>query len=89
MYDFESLEKKLRIVLAYFATKLKGEVVDQVGEFIEYGEYGEAYELLCHVAVSENQPIPPNIYEMIVELGQQMKLSNDVWEKLTPLSEHA
>lgn len=87
MHDYESLEKKLRIVLSYFATKLDGKVVDQIREFVDHGEYGEAYELLCHVAASENQPIAPNIYEMIVELGQQMKLSNDVWEKLESLNE--
>ena len=85
MYDYESLEKKLRIVLAYFATQLKGEFVEQITEFIDHNEYGEAYDLLCHTIASENQRMPPNIYEMIVELGQQMKLSNDVWERLKPL----
>jgi hypothetical protein len=87
MYDYESLETKLREVLSYFATKLKGEFVAQIREFIEHREYGEAYELLCHLIASENQRIPPNIFKMIVELGQQMELPNDVWEKLEPLSE--
>jgi hypothetical protein len=88
MYDYESLEKKLRVVLSYFATKLRSELVDEIREFIEHREYGVAYELLCHLITSENQRIPPNIFKMIVELGQQMELPNDVWEKLEPLSEH-
>jgi hypothetical protein len=86
-YDYESLEEKLRTVVSYFATKLNGEFVDQITEFIEHREYGEAYELLCHLVASVNQQIPPNIYEMIVELGRQMELPNDVWEKLKPLAE--
>jgi hypothetical protein len=89
MYDYESVEKKLRIVLAYFATRLTGEFVDQITEFIDHDEYGEAYDLLCHILASENQRMQPDIYAMIVELGQQMKMSNDIWEKLKPLSEHA
>jgi len=87
-YDYKSLEEKLRTVVSYFADKLNGEAVEQIKEFIEHGEYGEAYELLCHVVASAKQQIPADVYEIIMELGRQMELPNEIWEKIKPLRQH-
>ena len=50
-----------------------------------HAEYGEAYDILCHLVAHEQIAITPEIYELIVELGKQMKLGEDVWTSIAPL----
>ena len=87
MYDYKAVEEKLNRVISHFALQLGDEGVTEVSDFISYGEYGEAFDLLCHILAQKRLPIPPDIYELLVGLGKQMELEASVWRQLEPLAE--
>lgn len=86
MYDYKSLEKKLKLAVSYVAPRLKEEDLKEINELIDHhAEYGLAYEMLSHLIAQEQIAITPEVYELIAELGKQMNFGEDVWNKLAPL----
>lgn len=82
MYDYKLLEKKLEDLSAYFADKLPEQDLSDVKEYVHYGEYGLAYEVLCYAIAKQNQKVSQEIYEDIVNLGKSMNIEKDTWTQL-------
>lgn len=88
MYDYATLEKKLKEVISHVGARIKPQEIDEINELIEqHGEYGVAYDLLCHRIGEDQIPITPAIYQIMVDLAEQMKLPPSVCSNLASLQQ--
>lgn len=86
-YNYELLENGLRSVVARYRGQLKAEYLNDITEFIDVGEYGEAFDLLCCVITNAQQRVPADVYETLATLGREMELDERQWTELLPLKE--
>jgi len=85
VYDYEALEEGLNAINAPREGWLTEEERAQVGDFIEVGEYGLAYEVLSDILDERGVAVPADIYHELVRLGRKMGLDESTWLKLRPL----
>ena len=83
-YNYELLENGLRSIVARYKGQLKAEYLKDVTDFIDVGEYGEAFDLLCSVIRNAQQRVPGDVYEMLTTLGREMQLDEKLWTGLLP-----
>jgi hypothetical protein len=87
MYNYELLENGLRAIVARYREQLKAEHLKDVTDFIDVGEYGEAFDLLCCVIANAQQRVPADVYETLATLGREMRLDEKLWTGLLPLKD--
>jgi hypothetical protein len=85
MYDYKTLEQKLNAVVTAVGPQLSAMDAHDIREFIIAGEYGLAFDLLCHALLQGRHPVPAEAYTLIDELGRQMELAPRTWEPIKPL----
>jgi len=85
MYDYQTLEQKLNAVITAVGPQLSAIDVHDIREFITAGEYGLAFDLLCHALLQSHHSVPAEAYILIDELGRKMELNPRTWESIKPL----
>jgi hypothetical protein len=82
VYNYEMLEKELQSIISFY----QGQVtLDEVADFVDFGEYGVAYDLLCSLLIQDGVTMPKQVYERFVALGKRMELDEFSWERLLPI----
>lgn len=82
MYDYESLERKLRALLSLLREILTEPEREECFLFLDAGEYGVTFETLCAILDEEKKSIPLEAFRLIRELGKQMLIDHERWEHL-------
>ena len=54
--------------------------IDSITEYLEHGEWGIAFELLCSAIEFDKIEITHLIYLEIKEMGEHMHMDEDLWE---------
>ncbi|MGH8072216.1 MAG: MafI family immunity protein [Candidatus Entotheonellia bacterium] len=85
MYDYQTLEQKLNAVVTAAGPQLSTMDAHDIREFITAGEYGLAFDLLCHALLQSHHPVTAEAYTLIDQLGKQMELDPRTWEPIKPL----
>ncbi len=73
---FDKLEQLLKESLESVAKKLSDQDREDIGEYLDYGEYGVAYELLVFVLDKQELPQPITLVEAGKKLGLYYPQSN-------------
>lgn len=55
-------------------------------EFLEHGEWGVAFEVLCSVIEQENLSINAAQYNEIIDIGHDMDMDDTLWVRIKPAS---
>jgi hypothetical protein len=84
MYDYQTLEQKLNAVVTAVGPQLSTMDAHDIREFITAGEYGLAFDLLCHALLQSHHPVTAEAYTLIDQLGRQMELDPRTWEAIKP-----
>ena len=82
MYDFVYLQGGLNELVRDFSNAIPNLERDQIREFIDVNEYGEAFLLLVGVLTEEKARISSQAFERISELGRRMELDEKIWKNL-------
>jgi len=82
--DYQAVETNLNTVMARVAPLVSEIDANDIREFVQAGEYGLAFELLCHALATGQQPISAEVYALIDTLGSQLELDSCRWELLKP-----
>lgn len=80
--DYGRLEARLREILNADLPDVAASDRGDIQEYIDHGEYGLAFELLCAVLKDVQNPISLAVYEALVQAGVTMGLDSKQWESL-------
>lgn len=61
---------------------LSTEESNEVGHFIDVGEYGLALETLSDLLIEERKKIPQGAYEAMMQVARQMGIEREIDAKL-------
>ena len=70
----EEIPKKLLNIMFGIKEKLDDECIAEIKEYIDYREWGLAYETLCVVIKDYKIKITPNMYNELKKIGDKMQI---------------
>jgi hypothetical protein len=84
MYDYKALERKLLDLVDLLEPRLSPEERREIRSYVDFNEYGVAFEYLCELLGQKNVSLDPRAYTLIEEAGRQMELPPSTWSGLAP-----
>jgi hypothetical protein len=57
--------------------------INSIKEYLEYNEWGIAFEVLCSAIEQENILVNKAQYEKIISIGERMEMDHGLWENIT------
>jgi len=81
--DYAKLETRLREILE--SLTFPSEERRWVEEYLDAGEYGLAFEVICETIEKHRLRIPAATYRAMDEVGRQMLLNEKTWNSLSAL----
>ena len=60
--------------------KISEKDIEAIIEYLEYDEWGIAFEILCSAIISDNIDVSNQEYVEIKEIGEYMKMDKQLWE---------
>ena len=71
-----------RILILAKKLKLPEDDIETIAEYLEHGEWGIAYEVLCSAIEQDKIVITHQIYLQIKAMGEYMRMDEDLWKVL-------
>lgn len=79
---YDRLQTQLEGILVMLESVLSTEESNEVGHFIDVGEYGLALEILSDLLIEEQKKIPQGAYEAMMQAARQMGIEQEIDAKL-------
>ena len=73
MYEILQIAKKIQLL---------NEDVKEIDEYLQYNEWGIAFEILCSSIEQNNMVISNEQYQIISQLGERMEMDEELWAGL-------
>ena len=84
-YDYTKLSNRMAMLFDGFRGRAPSAALEAAREFLDYNEYGVAYEALADVLASNRVSITEAELSAMREVAEQMELEAGAWQQLSPL----
>lgn len=80
---WQQIQQRLRDLYEQFSNNFDDAQRRLFLEYLEANELGLAYELLCDALSESQERIAPDIFRVIRDVGLEMEIPPNTWERLT------
>lgn len=80
----EPMEQRMHDLLNQFSDKLPNSDIETAREYIEYREWGVAFEFLCTQLDEYDTEISPDVFLILKGIGVDMGIDPKYWTHLDP-----
>ena len=82
MPDFQTIEREIGELLRLSEEHLTNAERAEVQHFVNVGEYGLAVQTFSDIVVEGRKHVSSAVFSKCMELGREMDMQPEVWEKL-------
>jgi hypothetical protein len=81
----DAVIRNTRLLVEWFASELRPENIQDAGELLDHGEWGEAFDLICTQVYEYEVPVSREQYTVIEQTGRMLGMDSADWDYLKEL----